>query len=69
MLAEGRLTLEPSLGRLIRELEEYRYETDDEGEPLDQVEDKSKFHRIDALGYIVSAEMAGRSGPAGSYLV
>jgi phage terminase large subunit-like protein len=56
LLAEKRLTLDPGLTRLIKELEEYRYETDDDGEPLERIEDKAKFHRLDALGYILSAE-------------
>jgi len=49
-----RITFDPSLKELIEELESYTYELDDSGEATDTIEDKSKYHRLDALAYIVS---------------
>ena len=40
--------------RLVAEIESYAREVDDRGEPLDKIKDKEKYHRLDALRYIVS---------------
>lgn len=50
----GRITFDPSLKELIEEIESYTYELDENGEATDKIEDKSKYHRLDALAYIVS---------------
>jgi hypothetical protein len=51
----GTLKVFESCEKLVAEIEAYSREVDDRGEPLDQIRDKAKFHRLDALRYIVSA--------------
>ena len=41
--------------KLACEIESYSRDVDDRGEPLDTIRDRSKYHRLDALRYIVSA--------------
>ncbi|HXH61630.1 MAG TPA: hypothetical protein VNI20_09760, partial [Fimbriimonadaceae bacterium] len=50
----GRLKFFDSCARLLAEVESYSREVDDRGEPLDTIRDKAKFHRLDALRYIVA---------------
>ena len=50
----GRLTVFSSCEKLIGEIESYQREVDDRGEPTDRIKDKERFHRLDALRYIVS---------------
>ena len=52
MLAQGRLFVDPSLSKILQEFESYVYETDDEGQALDEIEKKARFHRLDALRYV-----------------
>ena len=51
----GTLKVFASCEKLVAEIEAYSRDVDDRGEPLDQIRDKAKFHRLDALRYIVSA--------------
>ena len=51
----GKLKIHESLEWLIRMIEDYSRELDDEGEPKEAIEDKEKFHGCDALRYIVAA--------------
>lgn len=50
----GRLIIDPSLKELIKEIESYEYELDQNDEPTDVILKKSTYHRLDALCYIVS---------------
>ena len=50
----GRLMVFSSCEKLIGEIESYQREVDDRGEPTDRIKDKERFHRLDALRYIVS---------------
>jgi hypothetical protein len=40
--------------KLTTEIESYARELDDRGEPLDRIHDRARFHRLDALRYIVA---------------
>lgn len=40
---------------LLEEINTYSRETDDFGEPTEKIDDKNKFHRLDALRYIISS--------------
>lgn len=55
-LKKGHFTFEPGLGKLKTEFEEYAFETTDEGDVLDKIKEKAKYHRLDSLRYIGSAE-------------
>ena len=50
----GKLKVFDTCEKLATEIESYARELDDRGEPLEAIHDKSKFHRLDALRYIVS---------------
>ncbi len=54
-IKQGTLKVFADCEKLVAEIESYSREVDDRGEPLDQIRDKSKYHRLDALRYIVSA--------------
>lgn len=43
-----------SCEKLIAETEAYARQVDDRGEPTDAIKDKEKYHRLDALRYIIS---------------
>ena len=50
----GRLRVFSTCEKMIAEIESYQREVDDRGEPTDRIKDKERFHRLDALRYIVS---------------
>jgi hypothetical protein len=50
----GRLKVFASLERLIDEIGSYSRELDDNGDPTEKIEDKHRYHRLDALRYAVS---------------
>ncbi len=52
MLATGRLTISASCEKLIDELQSYSRVLDEGGEPTEKIEDKEKWHRLDALRYL-----------------
>jgi hypothetical protein len=54
-IKQGTLKVFADCEKLVSEIESYSREVDDRGEPLDQIRDKSSYHRLDALRYIVSA--------------
>jgi hypothetical protein len=64
---EGRLKVFASCEKLIGEIESYSRELDDRGEPLDAIHDKAKYHRLDALRYIVSALRASATPEVTQY--
>lgn len=53
-IKEGKLQVFDTCEKLVSEIESYSRELDDRGEPLDRIRDKAKYHRLDALRYIVS---------------
>lgn len=55
-LKRGTFTFAPGLKKLRTELEEYAFETTDEGDVLDVILNKATYHRLDAFRYIGSAE-------------
>jgi len=55
-LKRGTFTFAPGLKKLRTELEEYAFETTDEGDVLDTILNKATYHRLDAFRYIGSAE-------------
>lgn len=63
----GRLKVHKSLEELITEFEGYSREVDDRGEPLDKIADKEKYHRLDALRYIVGTIRASAEPEITSY--
>src|SRR5262249_47999395 len=50
----GQLFIFDDLAELLEELATYAYATDDKGESLPEIEDKSIYHNLDALRYIVA---------------
>lgn len=54
LFAAGRLTVFDTCGGVLDELANYSRVTDDGGEPLEAIADKSKYHRLDALRYVGS---------------
>lgn len=54
LFAAGRLTVFDNCGGVLDELANYSRVTDDGGEPLEAIADKSKYHRLDALRYVGS---------------
>src|SRR6185503_3372916 len=54
-IKERRLRVFANCDKLIAEIESYSREIDDRAEPTDRIRDKSRYHRLDALRYIVSA--------------
>jgi len=50
----GRLIIDPALKELIKEIEDYVYLLDQNEEPTDTISEKSTYHRLDALRYVVS---------------
>lgn len=53
-IKEGRLHVFDTCEKLASEIESYARELDDRGEPTDRIRDKAKYHRLDALRYVVS---------------
>lgn len=51
----GRLKVSTALEPLVRQIEDYSRELDDEGEPTEKIADKAKQHGCDGLRYIVAA--------------
>lgn len=51
LFADGRLTVFDNCGGLLDELSNYSRITDENGNPLEAIADKSKYHRLDALRY------------------
>jgi hypothetical protein len=51
---EGMLLVSRDCPGLIDELQHYSRETDENGDPTEEIANKSTFHRLDALRYIVS---------------
>ena len=52
LLKSGRLIVFDDLDKLLAEFNEYSYEIDDEGDPIQgKIERKEEFHRLDALRY------------------
>lgn len=55
-LNDGSLRISKSCRSLIGDLESYAYALDENGEPIpDKIENKEKYHRLDALRYLVSS--------------
>ena len=54
-IKEGRLKLFDTCEKLAGEIESYSRDVDDRGEPLERIRDRAKYHRLDALRYIVAA--------------
>jgi hypothetical protein len=54
LLKMGRLKFFDDLKLLIGEIETYSRRLNEAGEPLAEIEDKSSFHRVDALRYLCS---------------
>ena len=52
LIREDRLFVDPSLSKLLREFEDYQFKVTEDGAPLDEIQDKSLFHRLDALRYV-----------------
>ncbi len=52
MLKTGRMTISSACERLIDELQSYSRVLDEGGEPTEKIEDKEKWHRLDALRYL-----------------
>jgi hypothetical protein len=52
---------------VLDELATYSRVTDDEGNPLEAIADKSKFHRLDALRYVASYLIEGTE-PQGEWV-
>ena len=50
------------------ELATYSRVTDDEGNPLEAIADKSKFHRLDALRYVGSYLNEGLGSPESEWV-
>lgn len=61
--ARRELFMFSDLKKLVAETETYAYELDDDGEPTEKIQNKSKFHRCDAKRYGSSAIWA-RTGVA-----
>ncbi|MCX7801198.1 MAG: hypothetical protein N2109_12760 [Fimbriimonadales bacterium] len=55
----GRLSVFSNLEKLIDQLGSYSRELDDDGEPTERIEDKERYHRLDALRYAVSEISTG----------
>ncbi|QPC81048.1 terminase [Phototrophicus methaneseepsis] len=55
LFKQYRIYIFDDLYELIEELLTYSRETDEDGEPTDKIRDKSTFHRLDALRYLVVA--------------
>lgn len=54
LFAEGRLIVQENCTGVLEELQTYSRVTDESGNPLEAIADKSKFHRLDALRYVAS---------------
>lgn len=52
-LRRGDLTFFSNLEMTLSEIGSYSHVLDEEGEPIDEIEDKSSYHLMDALRYIV----------------
>lgn len=52
LFAAGRIVIFDNCGGVLDELANYSRVTDDAGNPLEAIADKSKFHRLDALRYV-----------------
>ena len=68
LFANGRLSVFDSCGGVLDELATYSRVTDDEGNPLEAIADKSKFHRLDALRYIGSYLNEGLGSPESEWV-
>ena len=66
LFANGRLTVFDNCGGVLDELANYSRVTDEGGEPLEAIADKSKFHRLDALRYVASYLTAGTEPETGT---
>lgn len=55
--ASGRLVVMSHLERIVSDLKSYSRVLDADGEPTEKIEDKSTWHRLDALRYAVSEFM------------
>ena len=56
-LAQDRLIISEDCQQTWQQLETYSRKIDENGEVLDEIEDKAAFHLVDALGYAVISEM------------
>ncbi len=52
MIQTGRLYIMRRCKHLIDDLQSYAYVVDDEGNPLEEIDDKASWHRLDALRYL-----------------
>jgi hypothetical protein len=60
LIKRGLLIVFDDLNKLIADIEDYSYELDDEGEPIDwKIQAKETWHRLDALRYLCSALYMG----------
>lgn len=64
LMKQNRLHVFNTCSGLLDEVNTYSRELDDEGEPTEKIKDKNKFHRADALRYVV-AGMTDRKAPRG----
>jgi len=55
-LKAGRITMGPKMSKLRQEFEDYAFEVTDDGDVIDAIKDKARYHRLDAGRYIFSAE-------------
>jgi len=55
-LKAGRITMGPKMSKLRQEFEDYAFEVTDDGDVIDAIKDKARYHRLDASRYIFSAE-------------
>ena len=53
LLAQGKLLIMDHLEKLLLEIEDYSREVDDDGEPTKEIENKSQYHRLDSVLYMV----------------
>lgn len=52
MIIKDRLYVFDTLNEVVEELQSYSRVTDEAGNATDAIEDKNKYHRLDALRYI-----------------
>ena len=61
-LREGRLVVFDDLAALLDEFGSYSRVVDDVGNPTEEIDDKSSYHRLDAMRYLISTLGMGRWG-------
>lgn len=68
LFAAGRLRVFDNCGGVLDELANYSRVTDDDGNPLEAIANKARFHRLDALRYVASYVNQGLGTPESDWV-